>query len=205
MLGNFLPKAKLNRQAPHQNVCRCQLDYAIEAEGDQHKASGCYPSPNGNDGFNVIHPIVSHSSLNASRMSSRRSDRGGRKSGSGAQESAIRAPRPAPGRVRPHPARRRPPVKIVAHMPNGSGIGAKVLKRAVSAGQFASSTAARAGSGHSTPRCRDGVLPAQASYVRMCIFFGRSGKSLIPTLGDADSSSLAMAPRSSAKLLFYFI
>jgi hypothetical protein len=38
----------------------------------------------------VIHPIVSHSSPNASRMSGSRWDRGGKKSGGGAQESAMR-------------------------------------------------------------------------------------------------------------------
>jgi len=67
-----------------------QLDYAFEAKGDQHKASGCPPAPIETTASTVIHPIVSHSSPNASRMSCSRSDCGGKKSGGGAQESAMR-------------------------------------------------------------------------------------------------------------------
>jgi hypothetical protein len=52
LFGKFLPVAKLDGQTPHEHACRCQFNDAIEAERDQHKASGCDASTDGNDRFN---------------------------------------------------------------------------------------------------------------------------------------------------------
>ena len=49
---DYLTVAKLEGQAPHEQASRRQLDHAIKAEGDQHKASGGYTGGDGNDGFN---------------------------------------------------------------------------------------------------------------------------------------------------------
>ena len=55
------------------------------------------PAPTAMTASTVIHPIVSHSSPNASRMSGSRSDCGGKKSGGGAQASAMREEYPNQG------------------------------------------------------------------------------------------------------------